>query len=106
MAEAPKLRRYTRVRLKPARWVAVESPGRRETYRCTAMGLGGLYLECAEPLPEGSLVRFALEIGGTTIRGTASVRDLSAGGVGLAFLTLKPDDRTRLRAFIEGQPKS
>lgn len=103
MAAPPKLRRYQRVKLRPAKWVIVQGAGRTETLRCTMMGLGGMYLECAKPFPEGSFARFAFSVGSQTARGTATVRDASSKGMGLAFITLKPDDRAKIRLFLERQ---
>lgn len=101
MAAPPKQRRYQRFRLSPGKWVIVQSAGRTESLRCTMMGLGGMFLECAKPFSEGSFVRFAFSVGAQTARGTATVRDATAKGMGLAFVTLKPDDRAKIRLFLE-----
>ncbi|HXE75601.1 MAG TPA: PilZ domain-containing protein [Candidatus Xenobia bacterium] len=103
MAATPIPRRYQRVKLTPAKWVIVQSAGRTDTLRCTTMGLGGMFLECAEPFPEGAFVRFAFSVGAQTARGTATVRDATDKGIGLAFVTLKPDDRAKIRRFLERQ---
>lgn len=94
-------RRYQRVRLKPGKWVALQGGGRRETYRCTNMGLGGMFLDCSDPLPLESVVRFAFEFGSHTIRGLAVVRNATARGMGLAFLSLKTDDRSQVYLFLK-----
>ncbi len=101
MAASPKPRRYQRVKLSPGKWVIVQGAGRTETLRCTMMGLGGMFLECAKPFPEGSFLRFAFSVGSQTARGTATVRDATSKGMGLAFVTLKADDRAKIRLFLE-----
>ena len=42
-----------------------------------------MLLECLEPFPVGSVVRFAFKIGADTIRGMAAVRRTTSGGMGL-----------------------
>ena len=101
-AAKSKDRRYQRVPLKPAKWVGVQGGGRKEAYRCTVMGLGGMFLECSDPLPQGTVLRMALEIGDHTIRGLAVVRNISPSGMGLAFLSLRPEDRGQIHRFLEG----
>ena len=103
MPATPIPRRYQRVKLSPGKWVIVQSAGRTETLRSTMMGLGGMFLECSQPFPEGTFVRFAFSVGAQTARGTATVRDATAKGMGLAFVTLKPDDRAKIRLFLERQ---
>ncbi len=101
MPQPAKPRRYQRIKLNPGKWVIVRGAGRTETLRCTMMGLGGMFLECANPFPEGSFIRFAFSVGPQTARGTATVRDATPKGMGLAFVTLKPDDRAKVRLFLE-----
>ena len=103
MPDSSKPRRYPRVPLQPGPWVAVRGPGRTETYHCTSLSLGGVFLACEEPFPEGTVVRFALQVGAHTIRGTANVRDVSDKGMGLAFLSLSVKDRALLQAYIDHQ---
>ncbi len=101
MAAPAKPRRYQRIKLNPGKWVIVQGAGRIETLRCTMMGLGGMFLECSKPLPEGCFLRFAFSVGSQTARGTATVRDATSKGMGLAFITLKPDDRAKIRLFLD-----
>ena len=103
MANPAKPRRYPRVPLQPGPWVAVRGPGRTETYHCTSVSLGGVFLACDNPFTEGAVVRFALQVGSQTVRGTASVRDVTSKGMGLAFLSLSVNDRALLHAYIDKQ---
>ena len=95
-----KARGYARMELHPGKWVAVQGGGRSEAYRCTQIGLGGFFLECANPLPVGCAVRFAFEIDQYTVRGIASVRNRTARGMGLAILSMRAQDRAHLYRFI------
>ncbi len=70
------------------------------------MGLGGLFLECPDPLPVGSVVRFALQLRDYVVRGTASTRNTSTQGMGLAFLSLKPSDRAKIHGFLMNRSES
>ena len=103
MAKPSKPRRYPRIPLQPGPWVAVRGPGRTETYHCTSLSLGGVFLACTDPFPEGTVVRFALQIGSHTVRGVANVRDVTDKGMGLAFLSLSVSDRSVLHAYIDQQ---
>ncbi len=95
-------RRYERVDIKPAKWVAVQGSGRREVYPCTKMGVGGLFLRGSNPFPEGAAVRFAFYLNFDTIRGVASVRHVSARGMGLAFRSfLNTADRAKIHGFVK-----
>jgi hypothetical protein len=103
MPDPAKSRRYARVPLQPGPWVAIRGPGRTETYHCTSLGLGGVFLACTDPFPQGTVVRFAIQVGSQTVRGTASVRDVTPMGMGLAFLSLSVNDRAVLHAYIDQQ---
>jgi len=103
MPKPAKPRRYPRVPLQPGPWVAVRGPGRTETYHCTSLSLGGVFLACDNPFTEGAVVRFALQVGSQTVRGTASVRDVTSKGMGLAFLSLSVNDRALMHAYIDKQ---
>jgi hypothetical protein len=61
-----------------------------------------MLLECSEPLPVGSVVRFAVQIGADTIRGLAVVRRTTSRQMGLAYTSLKIEDRAKLRTFLDG----
>jgi hypothetical protein len=97
-----KERRYERVHVKPAKQVVVQGGGRHEVYPCPKMSLGGLFLQCTDPLPEGSTVRFGFSIDSEVIRGVASVRSVSDRGMGLAFRSFqRTNDRAKVDAFVK-----
>ncbi len=94
-------RRFPRISLKPVKWIAVKGGGRTSAYRCPVMGLGGFYLACPEPLPVGSVLRFAFEVNTHIVRGLASVRNTSSKGMGLGLLSMKIYDRRKMYGFLK-----
>ncbi|MFQ5695991.1 MAG: PilZ domain-containing protein, partial [Terriglobia bacterium] len=93
-------RRYVRAALNPRKWVAAQWQGRINTYRCPNMSVGGMFLLCSDPPPRGSVVRFALDIRGQTIRGLGRVASVQSCGMGLQFLSLRTGDRARIRSLV------
>jgi PilZ domain-containing protein len=100
--ESTNRRRYSRLQLPSSKLVSLQGSAGTKSYRCTELGLGGMLLECSDPLPVGSVVRFAVEIEAKIIRGMAAVRNSTSGKMGVAFTTLSIEDRAKLRAFLDG----
>jgi hypothetical protein len=61
-----------------------------------------MLVECSKPLPVGSVLRFAIKIGADIIRGMAAVRRSTSREMGLAYTSLKIEDRAKLRTFLDG----
>ena len=73
------------------------------------IGGGGAYLKIGENCPVGTLVllRFTLPGDDDSISCQGTVRDNVEGeGAGLEFLGIRPRDRDRLVAFVEGPPEA
>ena len=100
--ETKEHRRYQRLQLPSSTLVSLQGLGAKNSYRCTDLGLGGMLVKCSEPLPVGSVVRFAIKIGTDTIRGLAAVRRTTSHEMGLAYTSLKIEDRAKLRTFLDG----
>jgi hypothetical protein len=100
--ETAEHRRYPRWQLPSIKLVSLQGTGAAHVYRCKDLGLAGLLLECSEPLPVGSVVRFAIQIEAETIRGLAAVRRTTSREMGLAYTSLKMEDRAKLRTFLDG----
>ncbi|MEW5980625.1 MAG: PilZ domain-containing protein [Acidobacteriota bacterium] len=89
----------------------------RELYRASNLSLGGIFLETPQPDPVGTLaeLRFVLPGGKERIQATAKVvrtvryesevatlrHQTFPPGVGLAFVTLSPEDRRLLTEFCQ-----
>jgi hypothetical protein len=100
--ETTERRRYIRFQLPSVTLVSLQGIGTANVYRCKDLGLGGMLLECLEPVPVGSVVRFVLQIKADTIRGVAAVRRVGSHEMGLAYTALKVEDRAKLKKFLDG----
>jgi hypothetical protein len=61
-----------------------------------------MLVEGSKPLPVGSVVRFSIKIGADTIRGLAAVPRTTLHEMGLAYTSLKIEERAKLRTFLDG----
>ena len=100
--ETTEQRRYPRLPFPAKQVVSLKGTGSANSYRCRDWGLGGMLIECPEPLAIGSTVRFAVGVGGETVRGLAAVRRTAPCAMGIAFTSLNMDDRAKLRTFLDG----
>lgn len=90
-------RRYERVGLRKGPWVAWQGPGRRTISRASTLGLGGLFIEAAEPAEIGAGIKMVFKVAGGEVRARAMVRNSHPGrGMGVEFVSMKPEDRARL----------
>ncbi len=68
------------------------------------MGLGGLYLQSANPPREGSSIELVFDLPTGQIRARALVRSVKVGkGMGIQFVQMKPEDRARLNQYLSRQ---
>lgn len=96
-----KRRKYPRHRAPKGMRVAWKSSGRPSVSRAEAVGMGGVFLHTPNPLPVGSVIEVLFEFKTADIRARASVRDSVEGkGMGLEFVQMQPDDRSRLNQFL------
>lgn len=69
--------------------------------RADAAGMGGVFLHTSNPLPIGSVIEVLFELKTGDIRARASVRDsIPRKGMGLEFVQMQTDDRSRLNQFL------
>ncbi|MBI3406381.1 MAG: PilZ domain-containing protein, partial [Acidobacteria bacterium] len=92
-------RRYLRVPLESPLTARIED-AHPVAARVTTISLGGAYLESGRRLNVGDTFDVAIRSGLSSIRGTAVVRNLEAGGGGVEFVHMKQDDREKLRKLI------
>jgi hypothetical protein len=96
-----KRRKYPRHRPPKGIRVAWKSGGRPAVSRADVVGMGGLFLHTSNPLALGSVIELLFELKTGDIRARASVRDSVPGrGMGLEFVQMQPDDRSRLNQFL------
>lgn len=96
-----KRRKYPRHRPPKGVRVAWKSGGRPMVSRADVVGMGGLFLHTSNPVPVGSVIELLFDLKTGDIRARASVRDSILGkGMGLEFVQMQPDDRSRLNQFL------
>jgi len=92
-------RRYLRARLQSP-MQAVISGAHNGTARVRVLALGGAFLETDQRLALGDSMILEIRAGLRKIQSTAVVRNITATGVGVEFVHMKPSDRERLRRLI------
>lgn len=96
-----KRRKYPRHRLPKGMRVAWKSGGRPVVSRADVIGIGGVFLHTSSPLSVGSVIELLFELKTGDIRARASVRDSTPGkGMGVEFIQMRTDDRSRLNQFL------
>jgi PilZ domain len=95
-------RRYARVRMK-APLAAAITGARTGAARIRVIALGGAFLETDPRLAIGDSLHLEFRAGLRKIESTAVVRNVTASGVGVEFVHLKPSDRERLRRLVAQQ---
>lgn len=101
MLPAIKPRRYRRIGLCKGPLVAWQGPAGRAVSRVATLGLGGLFIEAAEPAAIGAGIRMVFNVGGAQVRARALVRNSHPGkGMGVEFTIMIPEDRARLGQLL------
>ncbi len=95
----PRTRRYLRAKLQQPLSAVLSGP-RGGAGRISTIALGGAFLETEQLLSVGDSAQLEIRAGMRKIQTTAVVRSVSAGGVGVEFVHLKPDSRERLRQLV------
>jgi len=96
-----KARRYERIGLRQGLLVAWQSPGRRTVSRLATLGLGGVFIEAAEPAATGEGIKLLFRVAGGDVNARALVRDSRPGkGMGVEFISMRPEDRGRLGRLV------
>jgi hypothetical protein len=82
-------------------YIAWQSTGNRILSRIATLGLGGLFINAAEPPPVGDLVKLYFEVPGGEVRARAVVRVSQPGkGMGVQFTAMDPEARARLNHLL------
>jgi hypothetical protein len=107
MATKQKSRRYTRVGLPKGMLVAWEHSDVRKVSRVSVLALGGIFISTPKPPPVGETIRLVFEVPGGDVRARAIVRDSQQGkGMGIEFIAMDPDARTRLILLMKTLAKA
>ena len=110
MVETPRKerRKHTRVYAPKELLVAWRAGAQQGVSRLGTVGLGGLFLKTKEPLSEGCAVDLMVRVSsGNDVRAKAIVRNVMPGkGMGVEFIKMSGEDRTRLNKFLSAQLES
>jgi PilZ domain-containing protein len=81
--------------------VAWQGPTGRTVSRVGTLGLGGLFIEVADPAATGDGIKVVLAVPGGVVRARAMVRNSHPGkGMGVEFTSMHPEHRARLRRLV------
>jgi len=98
---SPSRRLNSRVEALGDAWVYWRCDGREDVSRVCNIGMGGLFIETAEPKAEGVQARLHFLVKEGQIRADAIVRHTRPGiGLGLKFTALSEQDRPKLAALL------
>jgi len=101
MPPAIRNRRYERVDLSKGPFVAWQGPTRRTVSRVATLGMGGLFIEVAEPAPTGEGIKLVLAVPEGVVRARAMVRNSHPGkGMGIEFTSMNSEHRARLHRLV------
>jgi tetratricopeptide (TPR) repeat protein len=96
-----KQRKYPRHKVPKAMFVGWEAAGYRTVSRAETVGMGGLFLNTANPPAEGSLIGLIFDVKTGEVRARAIVRDSKPGkGMGVQFVQMGTTDRQRLNQLL------
>jgi PilZ domain-containing protein len=95
-------RKYPRKQLQKGIAVAWQGSGGRHAGRAKTLGMGGLYIETAEPPAAGSYIQVLLDTQEGEVRARAVVRTADAGrGMGVEFVGMDQAARAHLHSLIK-----
>jgi hypothetical protein len=95
-------RRFARVALPKGMLVAWQHSGSRSVSRVATLGLGGLFITTATPVPIGSVVKIVFDVPGGEVRARAIVKNIKAGkGMAVAFIEMAYECRARLDQLLK-----
>lgn len=103
MAEKePPPRRYPRKQLQKGMLVAWQGAGARRTDRAKTLGMGGLYIETADPPAAGTFIQLLVDTPEGEVRARAVIRNADPGrGMGVEFVGMDQAARTHLHSLLK-----
>jgi hypothetical protein len=101
MPSAAKSRRYPRIGLPRGLYVAWQGLGDRLVSRVETLGMGGLFIQVADPPPVGESVRLYFQVPGGEVRARGVVRSSEPKkGMGIEFISMGHEGRARLHRLL------
>jgi hypothetical protein len=100
--ETKEHRRYQRLQFPSSMLVSLQGLGATNFYRCKDLGLGACLWSVRSPCLLVQWCGLRSRSGADTIRGLAAVRRTTSHEMGLAYISLKIEDRAKLRTFLDG----
>ncbi|HKW89440.1 MAG TPA: PilZ domain-containing protein [Candidatus Acidoferrales bacterium] len=95
-------RKYPRKQLEKGIVVAWQGVGGRHVGRAKTLGMGGLYIETAEPPAPGSYMQVLLDTPEGEVRARAVVRKADIGqGMGIEFVGMDQAARAHLHSLLK-----
>jgi hypothetical protein len=99
MAETIK-RKYPRVKAPRSALVAWKTPEHREVSHVKTLALGGVFIQTKNAPKVGSTIQMMLVAPRGNVRVRANVRSVDAEGMGVAIVSMEPDDRGKLERWL------
>lgn len=94
-------RRYPRHKAPKGMFVGWKSANQRAVSHAESVGMGGLFLDTANPPSKGSIIELLFDLKTGEVRARAVVRHSHPGhGMGVQFVQMQAADRARLNQFL------
>ena len=96
------LRSYPRLSSPKGTILAWQTAGKRFVSSVANLGLGGIYIRTAEPLPPGTFIQLLLDVPTGEVRARAVVRTSRPHqGMGVKFVAMQQEDRARFARWLK-----
>ncbi len=96
------LRQYPRVSSPKGTVLAWQNAGMKQLSRVGDLGMGGLYIQTAEPPPPGTYIQLLFDVPAGEVRARAAVqRSKPKEGMGVKFVAMQREDRARLAGWLK-----
>ncbi len=94
-------RHHPRVSIETEVWIGQDGVYARTTERVTNLSVGGAFIETQSASQVGEIFNLRVALRSDYISSTVVVRNVKRGhGMGVAFLDLSPEGKSKLEAFL------
>ena len=95
-------RQYPRVSSPKGTILAWQNAGMKKLSRVANLGLGGLFIQTAEPPPPGTCIQLLFDVPAGEVRARAAVRRCKPKeGMGVKFVGMHQEDRARFAGWLK-----